>query len=856
MSPLRSSEERFANVFRSSPIPMAIVGLDGRHLDVNESWLRSFGYSREEVIGRTPQEFGLFLARSEETIGILQAIWDRGRVGGVEMQLRTRTGVERIGLVSVELLDLGDEPCALSTFVDITERKRAESRTLTQYALTRLLTESAALEEAVPSLLETIGRGLGWHAGELWQVDPASGLLACTSTWAVDLPDFRTLSAGVRFVSGEGLPGRARADREPLWIRDVAEDPRFLRGPATLEIGLRSAVAVPIASGSFVFGVMLFFGREVRAPDEDLARMMADLGTQIGQFVERCRAEEALRTTTRLYERLVHSIDGIVWEADAQTFAFSFVSSQAERLLGYPIARWTDEPTFWLDHLHPEDRTRAIAHCLEATTALRDHVIDYRMIRADGGAVWIRDLVSLVVEDGRAVKLRGVMLDNTEWKRHEEEREHLLVREQEARREAEATRNRLAFLAEASRVLASSLEYRATLANVARLPLPHLADGASICLFRESGEIERAGGAFADPAVDREAQVWADRRPVDPASDHPAAVVRRTGEPILMVDAPGPDASWIQGDASYLAFLQRVGLRSLIAAPMRAHGRVLGALVLLRTAKSERQFGPDDVVMAVAIAERAALAIENAGLYAAAREANRLKDEFLATLSHELRTPLNAIVGWTQLLREGALDEVEAAGALESIEQNADLQTRLVSDLLDVSRIVTGKLSLELGPIDPTTVVLAAVETVRPTAEAKGVDLEVTLEPSVPRVDGDPDRLQQVAWNLLSNAVKFTPWGGRVAVCVRRSGREVEIRVQDTGEGVPADFLPHLFERFRQADSSSTRPHGGLGLGLALARHLVELHGGTIEAASPGPGRGSSFVVRLPFSTTTTRDGS
>jgi signal transduction histidine kinase/ActR/RegA family two-component response regulator len=235
---------------------------------------------------------------------------------------------------------------------------------------------------------------------------------------------------------------------------------------------------------------------------------------------------------------------------------------------------------------------------------------------------------------------------------------------------------------------------------------------------------------------------------------------------------------------------------------------------------------------------------------AAREEAERqgmIREEFLATLSHELRTPLNAILGWAQVLRAGARDGNNVDQAVEVIERNARLQAQMIEDLLDVSRILSGKMRLNVQPVDLAEVVNAAADSVHPTAEAKGVRLQRVVEPVLGAVNGDPARLQQVVWNLLANAVKFTPRGGRVQVVLARVNSHVEITVGDSGEGIAPEFVPHLFERFRQADASTSRPHGGLGLGLALVKQLVELHGGKVTAASPGLGLGSTFVVHLPL---------
>ncbi|HSC25794.1 MAG TPA: ATP-binding protein [Vicinamibacterales bacterium] len=249
------------------------------------------------------------------------------------------------------------------------------------------------------------------------------------------------------------------------------------------------------------------------------------------------------------------------------------------------------------------------------------------------------------------------------------------------------------------------------------------------------------------------------------------------------------------------------------------------------------------------VAERRRAEHERAELLVREREANRLKDEFLATLSHELRTPLNAILGWTKLLRANAVPPQGVDRALEKVERNAQVQSRLVEDLLEVSRIVSGKLHLEMREVDLVTIVNTAVDSIRPTAEARGVSIERYFAlPSMPTI-GDADRLQQVVWNLLSNAVKFTPSGGRVGITLQRLTLMDELRVSDTGIGIEPAFLTSVFDTFRQGDASSTRTHGGLGLGLSIVRHLVEMHGGAVEAESQGVNAGATFTVRLPIRT-------
>lgn len=274
-----------------------------------------------------------------------------------------------------------------------------------------------------------------------------------------------------------------------------------------------------------------------------------------------------------------------------------------------------------------------------------------------------------------------------------------------------------------------------------------------------------------------------------------------------------------------------------LAAPIRGEqGEILGAVLVFRDI-SERKRMEMDQERLLSAAQRAQKEAE---------QANRLKDEFLATASHELRTPLTAVVGWSRMLRTGKLDAENSARALEAIERNATLQTKLIDDLLDVSRIITGKLTLDRRPIEIAHVVSDAVNTVRPAADAKNIAIETSFYTQAGPVLGDANRLQQVIWNLLSNAVKFTPKNGRIEVALQRVNSEVEISVGDSGEGISSEFLPYVFDRFRQGDGKTTRLHSGLGLGLAIVRQLVELHGGTVSAHSDGPGRGSIFKLRLP----------
>lgn len=418
----------------------------------------------------------------------------------------------------------------------------------------------------------------------------------------------------------------------------------------------------------------------------------------------------------------------------------------------------------------------------------------------------------------------------------------------------------LLFLAQASAELAASLDYKTNLTNVAKRAVPSIADWCAIDMVEEDGSIRRWAVAHAEAAKVEVAWDLAGRYSEAMNAVMGVAGAIGAGQPELMSEVPDSLLAAIAEDGEHLRLLQVLGWKSQMVLPMVAGGRVLGAIAFI-AGKSCRRYDQADLSMAEELARRAAVAVDNARLYREAEEANRLKDDFLATLSHELRSPLNSMLGWAQLLKTRRFDEGTRTKAIETIERSARLQVQLVEDLLDVSRIIRGKLQLNVRPVELRAVIEAALDAIRPAADAKAISLEIESATATGCVAGDSDRLQQVVWNLLTNAVKFTPRGGRVLVRLDRAvsrsegDTHAEIRVIDTGVGIKPDFLPFVFDRFRQADSSITRSYTGLGLGLAIVRHLVELHGGIVRAQSEGEGRGSTFIVRLPLISVQTGEG-
>jgi PAS domain S-box-containing protein len=449
---------------------------------------------------------------------------------------------------------------------------------------------------------------------------------------------------------------------------------------------------------------------------------------------------------------------------------------------------------------------------LFANEQIRDY--EARLKARDGSIKYVSINSNVLFEDGKFIHTRCFTRDITDRKRLEEQN---------------------AFLLEATTILNGSLDYESRLRALADLVVPRFADWCAVDIANEDGTCRRVAQSQRTPpdlALELSGQLLADAGPI--------ARVLHSGVPRLIANASeGQDLSTNSEDEMVLQG------GSLMMIPMKVGDRVLGVTTMVMM-RSGRRYSDRDLPAAVELAHRAAIAIENARLYGVAQEANRAKDEFLATLSHELRTPLTAILGWAQLLTMGGLDPAAARAALETIESSAQTQASLIDDMLDLSRIVTGKFSLRQGLVDIRSAAEGAVQTLELAAKAKGIRLALSAGDEL-MIVGDSTRLQQIIWNLLSNAVKFSKAGDTVSVSVERIERSARVIVQDSGHGISPDFLPHVFEPFRQADGATTRLYGGLGLGLAIVKYLVELHGGTVAAYSDGPGTGARFTVVLPL---------
>lgn len=539
--------------------------------------------------------------------------------------------------------------------------------------------------------------------------------------------------------------------------------------------------------------------------------------------------EEVRRASEKRYQELAESMPQIVWTAspDGRT---TYVNRRWFDYSGATVAEPDDEDLHRAIHL--DDLAPMLRAWERAREERRDFEIALRFRRGRDAAYRFHLVRAVAMLDSQG-EIREWVGTSTDIDDH--------VRAEQG----------LQFLADASKLLAESLEHRSTLALVAKLAADSIADWCAIDLTDADDTPVRIVLSNASPERGEQvARLLESEKGAVPAFFQPPSL------PLSMTEAKLYEA---ESDTIGLDPASALRVETWIRAPLIVRGEIIGEL-RLAIAGSGRRFGAVDLGLAEDLARRISTSVDNSRLFEAVQRervaleaAARVKDEFLAVLSHELRTPLNATLGWAQMLKTGKLDRRSFDIAVETIERSSRTQARLIEDLLDVSRIVTGKLRLQMGDVDVGETVRAAIETVRPAAEGKPVTLDVAIDGDLPTLRGDGARIQQIAWNLLSNAVKFARAGDEVRLRLTHAAGTVTLVVEDDGPGIDPEFLPFVFDRFSQANSSMTRSHGGLGIGLSIVRHIAELHGGKCRAESAGLGRGTKMVVELPDGSSATR---
>jgi PAS domain S-box-containing protein len=827
---LRETEEGYRIIAETASDAFITIDENSTILFINPAAAKIFGYTLEEMAGQQLTMLMPEYLRHIHRAGV-QRYLQTGRKH-ISWQAVELPGLHKNGREILLELSFGEYSRNGQRFFtgivrDITDRKRTERRLAAQYAVTRTLSEVKTIADAAPKILQAICENLDYEVGVFWTVDREADLLRCIETWhrpESSVALFEEISKRRRFERGVGLPGRVWESGEPAWIIDVVADDNFPRASFAEKENLHGAFATPILLGDEVLAVMEFFTREARQPDEELLRMISTIGSQVGQFIKRRRTEANLQASEERYRYLADSMPQIVWTARPDGY-HDYYNRRWFEYTGLTLEQ--TEGWGWQPVLHPDDVERCLRRWATAVQTGEAYEIEYRFRRAsDGQYHWhLGRAVPMRNERGEIVKWFGTCTDIDDQKRHAES---------------------LHFIAEASEMLASSLDYETTLANVAQLVVPRLADWCVVHIVEEDGRLQQLAAAHTDQAKLELLGEMNRRYPSGLGAAHGYPLVVRTGKPELIPEITDEMLREVARDEGHLKMLHQLGLKSTLCVPLSARGRRLGA-ISFASAESGRIYHASDLALAEDLARRAATAVDNARLYQEAQRANRAKDEFLATLSHELRTPLTPIIGWVHMIRGHMLKSEDHKRGLAIIEKNSQTLTRLINDLLDMSAIMSGKMRIEKMPVPLNAALKEALETIGPSAAPRRINLESLLcEDEQVMVNGDWTRLVQIFSNILANAVKFSNEGGRVRLTCEADEKEARVIVEDEGQGITPEFLPFVFERFRQADSSKTRSHGGLGIGLALVKSFTEAHGGRVKAESGGSGRGSRFTIHLP----------
>ncbi|MBS1795400.1 MAG: PAS domain S-box protein [Acidobacteria bacterium] len=913
---LRESEERFAKAFNSSPLVLTITSLKtGRLIEVNETFVTATGYTREETIGRTTDELGLW-ARAGDREQELGLVRKNGEIRDLEYVFRVRDGREIVGLLSAQQLEIRGEPCALTVIQDITERKKAAEiseryRLLSMRArdiilffrpdgrivdANRLAVETYGYEQSellemsihdlrAPETLTVIDEQLaraddgGTQFETLHRRRDGSTFPVEVTSVGADVGGERLLISIVRDITerrkNEEIVRKSAKQLAlvtaiaPVYIAQCDSERRFkfVNKAYAERFGLRpeDCVGRPIAEiiGERTTGLIdryvetVLTGQPVEfeleipypkignhymhcsyAPEFDEDGRVVGWVAAVTDISERRRMEEAIRESESGLRKMADAMPQVVWIADENGEVY-YYNHRASEFAG--IEKGVDGTWRWQPVLHPDDLEATVCEWEKSVAEKTVYAKEHRLQMKDGGFRWhLSRAIPVFNEQGRVLKWYGTATDIHDLKQTEDA---LIKAERRASEEYLALLSRIVPVGQTLGTARDLLSIYRALHDFVRATMPCTAFFVSF--YNPEKSLRTAAYAWGeegevDISLLPPMPLTADGGPNSQAIfEKKSVVVNRYWD--LMKNRPH-------------VVLQDNGLNpnSSLVVPMKVMSRIIGTLEV--QAYEEGVFTNEHIIALEMVANLAAVAIENVRLLqveAEAREAaetaNRAKDEFLSVLSHELRTPLNSMLGWIRMMRAGVLDEERSRKAVEVIERNTLLQNNLIEDLLDVSRIISGKMRIEKEAVDLVGIFGDTIENLRPVAAQKKIRFEFETAETSLIIHGDATRLQQILTNLVQNAVKFTDEGGRVEILLERRGDLARLVVRDDGIGIDGEILPHIFERFQQADSSTKRVYSGLGLGLTIVRNLVGLHGGVITAKSDGAGKGATFTVEFPL---------
>ncbi len=800
-----AARTKFQEMVEYAPDAIIVSNQEGRITLINSQAEKLFGYRRDELLGLSvetltpPATEPVAVTRrdSSKELGDNHYVKALGASEQFECVLSDRAGREFQAEVARRRIETKDGHMVMSVIREIGEKGRSGAFRESDERY-RMIAETASdvilsfgEDGRILSVNSSVERVFGYKPAEVVGTDLARLM-----------PDF---ISHLRQLARRGAEsGRRRLGMSGVELKGLRKD--------GVEIPVEVAFSEYVADGKRVGAAVV---RDV---------------------TERKRAEAARRAAETRYQELFDNANDIIYTCDLDG-RFTSLNLTAERLLGY---KREEVLKMNISQIVAPDCLDLVRRTIADRVANKSEAAPYEIefVCKDGRRLPVEINARLIYENGRPVGVQGIARDTSERKRDERARQRLS--------------RHAALRADISDILTSGeITLRQSLQKTAEAIVSHLdASLARIWLLNDKEqtlELQASAGVYT--------RIHGAHARM-PMGKFKIGLIAEEKAPSLTNDLVNDSR---MGDQEWQEWARREGLISFAGYPLLIGDRAIGVIAMFAKHRIEPdmlnllELVADKVVQGVQRRwieeQRAAFLEREQAARRLAEEASRLKDEFLAMISHELRAPLTAILGWAQMLRSGTLDRASAERALMTIERNAKSQAHLVGDLLDASRIATGKLTLESRPVELMSIVEAAVDGVRPSIEAKNLRMQIVLEPWVGPFNGDAERLKQVVWNLLSNAIKFTPEGGLIEVRLERLENKALLIVSDTGQGIDPEYLPHIFDRFSQMDTSSRRRQGGLGLGLAIVKHIVELHGGAIYAYSRGEGQGSDFMITLPLAT-------